>query len=178
MAFPKLSPRDDLVLPIGDLQPQSLPFAMAIYYESLRLRPPVPFEIKQCTSDVTLPDGTFLPRDSVILWSIWAINRSHETWGPDPERFIPERWLDEDGRFQSELKSAFEFPVFNGGPRACLGKKMAELMAMYVLIMVIAEFEIEEVKDPASPDQERKTKNSLTLPMESGFPCRVRVQNA
>ena len=33
----------------------------------------------------------------------------------------------EDGKLIT--KSAYEFPVFNGGPRTCLGKKMAEYMA-------------------------------------------------
>lgn len=149
---------------------------MAVFNESLRLRPPVPFEIKQCTSITTLPDGTKLPKDSVVLWAIWAMNRSYEVWGPDADAFVPERWLDKDGNFLSNFKSAFEFPVFNAGPRACLGKKMAELMAMYVLVMVNAEFDVEEIREPASPDCERKTKNSLTLPMEDGLPCRIRIR--
>lgn len=173
--FPESMSKAHSVLPIGDLQPQNLPFAMAVFYESLRLRPPVPFELKQCTSSTILPDGTFLPKDSVVLWSIWAMNRSQHTWGLDAEEFFPERWLDQDGRFRSDSKSAFEFPVFHGGPRACLGKKMAELMAMYVIAMIVAEFHIEEVKPLANLDEERRTKNSLTLPMEGGFLCHIQV---
>ncbi|KAL9617837.1 MAG: hypothetical protein Q9160_007387 [Pyrenula sp. 1 TL-2023] len=174
--FPQLLPAKDPVIPIGSLQPQNLPWTMAIFYESLRLRPPVPFEIKQCTSLTKLPDGTTLPKGSVVLWAIWAMNRSHEVWGPNAGAFVPERWLDGNGKFRSDFKSAFEFPVFNAGPRACLGKKMAELMAMYVLVTVISEFDVEEIRAPPNTDFERKTKNSLTLPMEGGLPCRIRIR--
>ena len=70
-------------------QPSSLPYTMAVFYESLRLYPPVPFEIKQCETDATLPDGTFLPEGSVVVSCIWAMNRSQTSWGPDADCFGP-----------------------------------------------------------------------------------------
>jgi len=42
-------------------------------------------------------------------------------------------------------KSAYENPVFNAGPRTCLGKKMAELLAVYVVAALVWEYEFEEV---------------------------------
>ncbi|KAH7319688.1 cytochrome P450, partial [Stachybotrys elegans] len=59
--------------------PASLPYAMAVFYETMRLYPPIPLEIKQAQQAVTLPDGTHLPRLSVVLWCTWALNRSRET---------------------------------------------------------------------------------------------------
>ena len=167
-----LSP--DQPLSAAMLQPANIPYTLAVFYEALRLYPPVPFELKQCVSPVTLPDGTFLPRDSVIVWCIWAMNRSFETWGSDAEVFRPERWLDGQGRLVS--KTAFEFPVFNGGPRSCLGKKMAELMVCWVLVRVLGEFEFEEVLrlDGRGEVTGRSSKNSLTLPMEGGLPVIVK----
>ncbi|THV45019.1 hypothetical protein BGAL_0542g00060 [Botrytis galanthina] len=107
-------------------KPTTVPYIMAVFYEALRLYPPVPFEIKQCEQATTLPDGTFLPRHAVLVWCPWAMNRSRSIWGEDADDFRPERWLD-DGVII--LKTAFEYPVFNGGPRTCLGKKMAEAVA-------------------------------------------------
>lgn len=148
------------------LRLQEYPYTLAVFYETLRLYPPVPFELKQAEKSTTLPDGTFLPSSSVILWCTWAMNRSRLIWGPDSESFKPERWI-RDGEIIA--KTAFEFPVFNGGPRMCLGKKMAELMAVKVISTLIGEFEFLRVDDRV-----RITKNSLTLPMEGGLPCRVR----
>jgi cytochrome P450 len=184
-----------LKMSVADLQPTNLPVTTSIINESLRLYPPVPFEIKQCQVDTTLPNGTFLPQNSIIVWCIWAMNRSREIWGDDAESFHPERWLSSaatnpEGEIEKEVKlitkSAFEFPVFNGGPRSCLGKKMAELMACWVLVQIWREFEFEEIIDMTglagglgkeeSRKVERRSQNSLTLPMEGGLPCYVRLK--
>ncbi|KAG9231198.1 cytochrome P450 [Amylocarpus encephaloides] len=147
-------------------RPASLPYVMAVFYETLRLFPPVPFEIKQCEQATTLPDGTFLPQGSIVFWSIWAMNRSRITWGEGADDFDPDRWL-ENGNLVS--KTAFEFPVFNGGPRTCLGKKMAEIVAVQTIATMVLDFDFEPIDD-----EEREVLNSLTLPMEDGLPCLVK----
>ncbi|KAI1662359.1 cytochrome P450 [Daldinia decipiens] len=149
------------------LTPSSLPYTMATFYETLRLYPPIPFEIKQCEKPTTLPDGTFLPEKSIVFWCTWAMNRSRINWGDDADSFRPERWLTEDGKLIT--KSAAEFPVFNGGPRLCLGKRMAELLAAQVIPTMVLMFDF----TPAYGG-ERVSKSSLTLPMKGGLPCLVK----
>lgn len=149
------------------LRPLALPYINAVFYEALRLFPPIPFELRQCQEATTLPDGTFLPPNAILLWCTWAMNRSTLIWGDDADEFKPERWL-VDGNFVS--KPASEFPVFNGGPRTCLGKKMAESMAVQAIAALLLKFDFEPVDD-----RERISKNSLTLPMEGGLPCRVKI---
>lgn len=121
------------------LTPTSLPYTMAVFYEALRFYPPIPFEIRQCTASTTLPDGTFLPVNTIVFWCILAFNKSRNIWGEDSGLFRPERWLTDEGRFAP--KSAAEFPVFNGGKRTCLGQRMAEAMAVQVLAMMILKFD-------------------------------------
>jgi cytochrome P450 len=150
------------------LRPTSLPYITAVFYETLRFYPPVPFELKQCEQATTLPDGTYLPKTAVLVWCTWAMNRSRLIWGPDADDFKPERWL-EDGNLIS--KTASEYPVFNGGPRTCLGKKMAELVAIQVIATLVVKFDFKPVDD-----KERISKNSLTLPMEGGLPCYIRLR--
>jgi cytochrome P450 len=149
--------------------PASVPYTLAAFHEALRLYPPIPFEIRQCQADTTLPDGTFLPRDSVLVWCLWAMQRSKLTWGQDADEFRPERWLDGNGRFVA--RSAAEFPVFYGGARACLGRKMAEGIAAQVVPSLVWAFEFEAGFDEAVA---RRSSTSLTLPMEGGLPVRVR----
>jgi len=145
--------------------PSAVPYVMSVFYETLRLYPPIPFEIKQCAQAATLPDGTYLPENAVLVWCPWAMNRSKLTWGDDADQFRPERWVENGGLIS---KPASEFPVFNGGPRTCLGKKMAESVVAQVISKLVLHF------DFALLDQkERISKNSLTLPMEGGLPCRV-----
>ncbi|KAJ1324797.1 fatty acid omega-hydroxylase [Microdochium nivale] len=178
--------------------PTSVPYAMAVFYEALRLYPPIPFELKQSVRDSTLPDGTFLPAGTIVFWAPWAMNRSRAIWGPDAESFRPERWLVQEDvnvdsaslapdslastiptenkkrRLTLKARPAAEFPVFNGGQRLCLGKKMAELMAAQIIPSMVERFEFA----PAfSLDKGRISGSSLTLPMEGGLPCIVRMRN-
>ncbi|KAI9827470.1 MAG: hypothetical protein M1832_004820 [Thelocarpon impressellum] len=172
-------PGREMKLSFDEIQPTSLPYAMAVFYETLRLFPPVPFELKQCTSPTTLPDGTLLPRGAVVTWCPWAMGRSARIWHDEPDSFRPERWLEEghDGARQFKTRTQYDFPVFNGGPRLCLGKKMAELQAVFVVAGLVREYDFEEVvvdKDGAGRPTERRSRNSLTLPMEGGLPCVVK----
>ncbi|KAG6361478.1 hypothetical protein INS49_009705 [Diaporthe citri] len=178
-AMPTLLPVDPTLF-----TPASMPYTLAIFNEALRLFPPIPFEIKQAQSSTTLPDGTVLPSGSVVVWCPWAMNRSKLTWGDDADEFRPERWLvaadiEEKGaglpllKMAVTQKSASEFPVFNGGPRTCLGKKMAELIAVQVIATVAWTFEFV----PAYEGRERASKSSLTLPMEGGLPVFVKVRS-
>ncbi|KAM0252724.1 hypothetical protein ACHAP5_001016 [Fusarium lateritium] len=152
------------------LTPVRLPYVLAVFYESLRLRPPIPFEIKQAQQATTLPDGTFLPAGAIVVWCAWAMNRSHSTWGPDADDFRPERWLttSPSGDVTVTQRPASEFPVFNGGPRVCLGKRMAELVAVQTLARLVPLFDFK-----SAFEGERVSKSSLTLPMEGGLPVYV-----
>lgn len=176
--------RDELPLSFDTGQPSCLPYIAAVFNESLRFYPPIPVELKESTADTTFPDGTWLPKGSVVMWATWAMGRSKNTWGDDADEFWPERWLiagDEGEPSILKTMSAFAFPVFNGGPRACLGKKMAELLAVHVLASLIWKYDFAEAFDkestPGETPNERRSQNSLTLPMEGGLPCHVRRRN-
>ncbi|KAK0668467.1 cytochrome P450, partial [Cercophora samala] len=149
--------------------PRVAPYALAVFYEALRLFPPIPFEIRQCQAPTTLPDGTFLPRDSVLVWCLWAMQRSRLTWGEEAGEFRPGRWLDGGGRMV--MRGAGEFPVFYGGARSCLGRRMAEGIAVQVVPTVGWLFDFERGWGGGG---ERRSGSSLTLPMEGGLPVFVR----
>ncbi|EPS44780.1 hypothetical protein H072_1233 [Dactylellina haptotyla CBS 200.50] len=155
------------------------PKSHAVFLETLRLYPPVPFELKQTlnTSGMLLPDGTVLPHESVLVWCPYAYGRSKKIWGDDAYDFKPERWIDETtditnstNEVKLKVKSAAEYPVFNGGARSCLGKRMAEVMGVWVMSESLRNWEFEEVEQLGR----RRSRNSLTLPMEGGLKVRVR----
>lgn len=162
------------------IQSGVLPYTMAVFNETIRLFPPVPVELKECTASTTFPDGTWLPTGSVVMWVPWAMNRSKRIWGEDADDFRPERWLIRSTEDQTPTllnRSAYEFPVFNGGPRACLGKKMAEMLAVYVIANLVRRYDFTELIDEklggSGKGKARLSQNSLTLPMEGGLPCTV-----
>jgi cytochrome P450 len=75
-------------------QIKSMKYANAVFHETLRLYPSVPAEIKTANCDDVLPDGTFIPRGSIITWNNYAMGRTVEIWGEDARMYKPERWLD------------------------------------------------------------------------------------
>lgn len=170
-----------LRLSFDSVQPTVLPYTSAVFNEVVRLYPPVPIELKECNAETTFPDGTWLPKGAVVTWAIWAMGRSRNIWGKDADDFRPERWLvagDEEKPTSLKSVSPYEFTVFNAGPRSCLGKKMAELLAVYVIADLIWKYDFEEIFDAPTDMKaglkERQSQNSLTLPMEGGLPCYVR----
>lgn len=125
------------------------------------------------------------------------MGRSRKIWGPDADQFRPERWLQtgvdpiepvsaSDTAAPAKLlsKTAFEFPVFNGGARACLGKKMAEVLAVAVIARLVERYEFAETVDKGKGmveepgGGERVSQSSLTLPMKGGLPCFVRRRDS
>ena len=155
---------------------QALPYAQAIFAEALRLYPAVPFELKESTSATTLPDGTSLPAGAVVIWIPFGLARSPCIWGADAACFNPDRWLEKqsDGSINIVTRSAFENPVFNAGPRMCIGKRMAEVLAIRVLVQLMWEWDIEEARGSGEIGQRRVMAESLTAPMQDGLPVKVR----
>ncbi|KAJ1563026.1 hypothetical protein HK405_003963 [Cladochytrium tenue] len=164
-AFPP--PAEGVADDAGDIshatyeQVRGLRYANAVFHETLRLYPSVPVEMKQANRADVLPSGATVPKGALVSWSPYSMGRSKRIWGPDAAEFRPERWL-EGG--QAATKSAFEYPVFNGGPRTCLGKSMAELEGVFVLVEVLRRFEVSVV------EHEKVTyARSMTLPMRGGM---------
>jgi cytochrome P450 len=69
------------------------------------------------------------------------------------------------------MKSQSEYPVFNGGARVCLGKKMAESISVMVIAKLVLFFDFEDCEGGY-----RFSRNSLTLPMKGGLPVWARAR--
>ncbi len=77
------------------------------------------------------------------------------------------------------LGRSTSFPIFNGGPGTCLGKQMVELQAEFVIASLVRDFDFDEAGVARCADgrpAERRSRNSLTLPMEGGLPSMVRTR--
>ncbi|KAJ6790540.1 Uncharacterized protein M6B38_249025 [Iris pallida] len=143
-------------------------YVHAALYECLRLYPPVQFDSKFCVDDDVLADGTFAKKGTRVTYHPYAMGRMDTIWGSDCSSFRPERWLrSHDGSFVP--KNPFEFPVFQGGTRVCLGKEMSLMEMKTVVVSVIRRFDV-EVGSTRLP----KFAPGLTATLGGGLSTRVR----
>eukprot|EP00929_Paragymnodinium_shiwhaense_P108129 TRINITY_DN74446_c0_g1_i1.p1 TRINITY_DN74446_c0_g1~~TRINITY_DN74446_c0_g1_i1.p1 ORF type:complete len:560 (+),score=132.88 TRINITY_DN74446_c0_g1_i1:68-1747(+) len=144
----------------------SLPYLNAVLHEALRLKPSVPLDTKIAVKDDVWPDGSVIPRTTMVVYNIYGMGRDEQLWGPDAREFKPERWL-----AMKEPPSNYAYPVFNAGPRECLGRRLAivEMKACLAMLLPAMTFKL------AKPADEVKADTMLTIGMYGGLPCYVEL---
>ena len=104
----------------------NLPYAEAVVKEAMRLYPPA-WGIGRAAKQPCRVAGVDLPRNAQIWLAQYVVHRDPR-WFRDPERFEPERWLDDSAK---GLPRFAYFP-FGGGPRICIGNGFAMMEASLV----------------------------------------------
>ncbi|CAG8384547.1 unnamed protein product [Penicillium salamii] len=114
---------------------KSLPYLKACLDESLRLSPPVPRGLERKTP----PQGMEILGERIaggVTVSVPAyIAHRDPRLFPEPEYYIPERWLDES-ESTKDMRSAF-IP-FTTGARACIGRNIT-MMEQQILIATLVQ---------------------------------------
>ncbi|KAJ3337710.1 hypothetical protein HDU93_000658 [Gonapodya sp. JEL0774] len=175
--------REEILRVVGKGEPsydamKSLVYTHAVFNETLRLHANVPSNRKEVTRDDILP-GTKTPvrKGDIMTFHPFVMGYSTKIWGEDANEFKPERWINEDGSLRKE--NQFKWPVFNAGPRVCLGMNMATQEAVVFMVALLREFHLELVNedDPKHwADYEQKQGRhglALTLVMREGVEFRV-----
>lgn len=98
----------------------------------------LPREIPPTAGPIEISGHTFMPGDVVSVPS-YTIHHSHEIWGPDADQFVPERW--DPTRITARQRAAF-IP-FSTGPRACVGRNVAEMELLVIVGTVFRLFDYE-----------------------------------
>jgi len=111
-----------------------LKYTEAVIKESMRLYPPAWVIGREAIEDTEL-GGYPIKRGTSVLVSQWIRHR-HPRYFPEPEKFGPERWLQE-----LNLPKMAYFP-FGGGPRVCIGSAFAMMEATLSLATIIQKFRL------------------------------------
>ncbi|MDI1436901.1 cytochrome P450 [Polyangium sorediatum] len=108
-----------------------LPFARAVILETLRLYPPAWAIGREAIEETSLA-GYRIPKGTQLWISQW-VNHRDARYFPEPERFLPDRWL---GGLERSLPRFAYYP-FGGGPRICIGNQFSLLEATIVLATIL-----------------------------------------
>lgn len=122
---------------------EHLHLTRAVMLEAQRLYPPVWNLPRVAIADIDLGQWT-IPAGAVALVPVWVMHRDARWW-PEPERFAPERWLDQDGRVDEQAPGwpAGAWLPFGLGNRHCIAKRLAPMEVALIIAMVMREWRLE-----------------------------------
>lgn len=107
--------------------------------ETLRLYPSVHYMAREISEEIVL-GGYTIPKDTICQIEIYDLHRRPDFF-PDPDKFIPERFLPEN----SVDRHPFAFIPFSAGPRNCIGQKFAMLEIKTLISRLIRKYQFEPV---------------------------------
>ncbi|KAF2102795.1 cytochrome P450 [Rhizodiscina lignyota] len=117
-----------------------MPYLNACLEEGLRIFPPAPIGfLRTIQKGGDTIDGTFIPGGTAVSVSSWCAHHSPTNF-KNPDEFIPERWLDENGEFKNDNKLASR--PFSLGPRGCIGKDLSWVEMRLVMARMIFNFDL------------------------------------
>ncbi|KAK1221384.1 hypothetical protein PQX77_015791 [Marasmius sp. AFHP31] len=131
----------------GDLK-----FLKACLNESLRVLPPVPSNGPRVVPKGTggrIICGHFITEGTQVQVPPMCVHYNPDNFSPNPESFIPERWIPEDSKVVfrgvsgSVTMKTNAFIPFSYGPANCVGKNLAMSEMMMVLTMLIQRYHFE-----------------------------------
>lgn len=135
-----------------------------VFYEALRIHPPLAYTTKECSDFYELEGikGHKFPmhKKSAALISIYSLHHDPEYY-PHPETFEPERFDEEHGGVKA-FRDKCVLLSFGEGPRICLGMKLANVEVKTAIVEVIKNFEI-SVDDSVLKDPKIHPKEFLNI---------------
>ncbi|EMD36018.1 hypothetical protein CERSUDRAFT_115946 [Gelatoporia subvermispora B] len=119
---------------IGDIP--NLPYIDAVVKEAMRWHPSLPLGAAHTVSEDDEYEGYFIPKGTAVLANVWSIAfEPNEKY--DPQKFIPERFLDPLQPVVDPSAWAFGF-----GRRICPGKFLARNSIFALVTTLLWAFDI------------------------------------
>ncbi|KXX76226.1 Cytochrome P450 2U1 [Madurella mycetomatis] len=118
---------------------ERMPYMQAMVREVIRWRPIDPLGLPHTTSEDIWHEGFFIPKGSMLIPNVWAINRDPDTFGPDAHHFNPARHIDgTTGKMKPAPANTKEegHVSFGFGRRICVGRHFANKMLLINMVLL------------------------------------------
>ncbi|XP_073962347.1 cytochrome P450 CYP12A2-like isoform X1 [Choristoneura fumiferana] len=141
-------------------------YLRACLKESMRMMPVVTGNARVTTKEYNIM-GYKIPKDVTIILCNQFMSKIEEEY-PNPDEFIPERWLAEkDDPLYHGNAHPFSSVPFGFGTRMCIGRRIAELETETFITKVVENFQINW--NGAPPNIAFTTINYITGPFNFVF---------
>lgn len=135
---------------------KALRYLRMVAKETLRLYPGAPLRGRTVASDNIPVDPVFVEENMMVTIDIYSC---HMLFWPDPEKFDPERFSEE----QERERPTHHFIPFGFGSRRCIGEQMAMNEALAIMAMALRRFDF-----TSDPDNHIVRELTLTLRAKHG----------
>ncbi|KAL1952584.1 hypothetical protein VTO42DRAFT_4709 [Malbranchea cinnamomea] len=136
---------DDIGVPSYSVV-KEIPYLTWVIWETMRIHSTsgigLPRVIPPGAGPITIQGHEFRP-GTVLSVPTYTIHHSPDIWGPDVEEFDPSRW--DPARLTPRQKASF-IP-FSTGPRACVGRNVAEMELHCMAATVFKNFDFQLEQD-------------------------------
>ncbi|TFY53092.1 hypothetical protein EVG20_g10268 [Dentipellis fragilis] len=126
-----------------------LPYIQAIVKESIRWRTILPYGIPHCASQDDWYDGMFIPKGTICIANLHAMNHDPRVFGSDTAQFNPDRYLDATGTMKAT--SSDDHYTFGFGRRICVGRHVANNTLFINAAVLLWAANITRAKDDVGP---------------------------
>ncbi|KAI0957833.1 hypothetical protein AcW1_006096 [Taiwanofungus camphoratus] len=120
---------------------RELPYLKAVINKTLRLFPPVPLDVRYSVKEGNLPNSDpngklfYVPANTSVRYSVFAMHRRVDLWGPDALEFDPYRFLDERLHKYLTNHRSSSYPSMQG-PASALDSRYALLANVQLPVFV------------------------------------------
>jgi cytochrome P450 len=140
-----------------------LVYVRQVVDETLRLRGPVAFNARAAVKDDAILGKRIRAGDTVMPF-LWGVHRHPKFW-PNPDRFDPERFSDENKRG----RDPWSYLPFAAGQRICIGNNFALVESVLLIALFVQRLDV-----TLAPGQ--SIEPSAIATVRPSAPVRVRVR--
>uniref|UniRef100_A0A8C8VXG7 Cytochrome P450 2E1 n=1 Tax=Peromyscus maniculatus bairdii TaxID=230844 RepID=A0A8C8VXG7_PERMB len=124
-----------------------MPYMDAVVHEIQRFINLVPSNLPHEATQDTMFRGYVIPKGTVVIPTLDSLLYDSQEF-PDPEKFKPEHFLNENGKF----KYSDYFKAFSAGKRVCVGEGLARMELFLLLSAILQHFNLKSLVDPKEID--------------------------
>ncbi|XP_032137981.1 cytochrome P450 2E1 isoform X1 [Sapajus apella] len=124
-----------------------MPYMDAVVHEIQRFINLVPSNLPHEATRDTIFRGYLIPKGTVIIPNLDSVLYDNQEF-PDPEKFKPEHFLSENGKF----KYSDYFKPFSAGKRVCAGEGLARMELFLLLSAILQHFNLKSLVNPKDID--------------------------
>ncbi|XP_021108861.1 cytochrome P450 2E1 isoform X2 [Heterocephalus glaber] len=124
-----------------------MPYMDAVVHEIQRFINLVPSNLPHEATRDTMFQGYLIPKGTVVIPTLDSVLYDDQEF-PDPEKFKPEHFLNESGKF----KYSDYFKAFSAGKRVCVGEGLARMEVFLLLTAILQHFNLKSLVEPKDID--------------------------